>query len=324
MLSVLLAGFSAPLLVSALVITPPIVARDVTPVPSTFSSLTACSTIPAFYSCESTTAITNTCCSPTPGGLVLATQFWDTYTGLENVGQFLPENSWTIHGLWPDNCDGSYPGYCDFSRQYGAKPAQTEVTGPNNVTILPTVWNANNNSVLAVLKKFGRYDLIDYMNGFWVNQGVSNNIFWGHEFSKHATCTSTFDIACYGPDYVEGQEVVDFVLAAIRAFKFYPSYSILASAGIIPSNTTTYSLAQLNNAFLAQTGSLPYFGCAKDAQGNKTIFNEIWINAHVYGTPQYGQLKTVDTPAKSSCSNVTGAIHYYERTPSSVVSKYLS
>lgn len=38
----------------------------------------------------------------------LSTQFWDTYTGFESEGQLLPKNSWTLHGLWPDFCDGEH------------------------------------------------------------------------------------------------------------------------------------------------------------------------------------------------------------------------
>lgn len=74
--------------------------------PNTLPSLAACINEPLQFSCENTTEIKNTCCSPTPGGLVLQTQFWDTYTGLEKQGQLLPKGSWGIHGLWPDFCDG--------------------------------------------------------------------------------------------------------------------------------------------------------------------------------------------------------------------------
>jgi ribonuclease T2 len=44
--------------------------------PNTYPDIKACVNTPSFYSCENTTAVTNACCSPTPGGLVLQTQFW--------------------------------------------------------------------------------------------------------------------------------------------------------------------------------------------------------------------------------------------------------
>ena len=67
------------------------------------------------------------------------------------------------------------------------------------------------------------------VNKYWINQGDTNAVFWAHEFSKHATCTSTFDVACYGPDYKKNQEVVDFFDATVRAFKMYPTYDMLAA-----------------------------------------------------------------------------------------------
>jgi ribonuclease T2 len=64
-------------------------------------------------------------CSETYGGLLLSTQFWTVYTGLEeaNPPQKLPAESWGVHGLWPDFCNGSYTQYCDLSRQYDPEPS---------------------------------------------------------------------------------------------------------------------------------------------------------------------------------------------------------
>lgn len=100
------------------------------------------------------------------------------------------------------------------------------------------------------------------------------------QFSKHATCTSTFDIACYGPDYQKNQDVVDFFEAVVRAFKMFPTFDMLAASGIFPSNKTTYSLSQIQTALKAQTGAIPYLGCGS----NGTVLQEVWYFNHVIGT----------------------------------------
>lgn len=47
----------------------------------------------------------DSCCVETFGGLVLSTQFWNTYTGGEAQGQLLPTDTWTLHGLWVNFSD---------------------------------------------------------------------------------------------------------------------------------------------------------------------------------------------------------------------------
>lgn len=63
-----------------------------------------CILVPDYQSCskQANPATVDSCCVETFGGLLLQTQFWDTYTGFESEGQLLPPNTWTIHGLWPD------------------------------------------------------------------------------------------------------------------------------------------------------------------------------------------------------------------------------
>ena len=57
-----------------------------------------------YLSCSAQASLpsVDSCCVETYGGLLLQTQYWDTYTGYETQGQLLPESSWTIHGLWYD------------------------------------------------------------------------------------------------------------------------------------------------------------------------------------------------------------------------------
>ena len=63
-------------------------------------------------SCSPESLNANTCCTESPGGLLLLTQLYNWNPGLG------PSDSWTIHGLWPNFCNGSYPASCDKSREY--------------------------------------------------------------------------------------------------------------------------------------------------------------------------------------------------------------
>ncbi|KAK3077681.1 hypothetical protein LTS18_009590, partial [Coniosporium uncinatum] len=88
-------------------------------------------------SCDNRTAAPfrsniDTCCVETFGGLVLTTQFWNTYTAYQDEGQLLPRDTWTIHGLWPDFCNGSYTQYCDLNRQYDPVPSPNTTNGLPN------------------------------------------------------------------------------------------------------------------------------------------------------------------------------------------------
>ena len=85
-------------------------------------------------SCSPESLTTNACCVESPGGLLLHTQLYNWNPGLG------PKDSWTIHGLWSDYCNGmttslkekakqliscgsgSYPSSCDPSRAYTNLP----------------------------------------------------------------------------------------------------------------------------------------------------------------------------------------------------------
>lgn len=270
--------------------------------------------------------ITDSCCTETYGGLVLSTQFWDTYTGLEAQGQVLPKNTWTLHGLWPDFCNGSYTQYCDLNRQYDPVPSPNTTTGTSSGIPVPAYTGP---SISTFLAPFGKLDLLAYMNKYWISQGSPNGDFWGHEFSKHATCFSTFDIPCYGPMYQNHSDVIDFFETAVQYYANLPTYGWLSAGGIRPSNSTTYTLGDMQSSLSKGFGALPYIGCAgprynETAAGKgttdsgRTVLSEVWYYYHVYGRVQRAQGLPVNASINggsvSSCATSKGAVSYPLRT----------
>ena len=142
-------------------------------------------------SCQASSS--NTCCFNTPGGLFQQVQFWDTdpSTG--------PTTSWTIHGLWPNNCDGTYSEDCDESRAY------TDIT--------------------ELLENAGNTSTLDFMQTYWVSDDESNEAFWDHEWETHGTCVSTLNPDCY-TDYTTGEEAVDFFNTVVTLFQTLPTYDV--------------------------------------------------------------------------------------------------
>ncbi|KAK1057814.1 hypothetical protein LTR74_013886 [Friedmanniomyces endolithicus] len=284
---------------------------------------------PDYLSCskQANPTTVDSCCVETYGGLVLQTQYWDINTGYEAEGQLLPAYSWTIHGLWPDFCNGSYTQYCDLGRQFDPHPSPNTTNGKRNGTAVPAYTGPGISTFLA---PFGKLDLLAYMNKYWVSQGSPNSDFWAHEFSKHATCYSTFDIPCYGPEYRQHEDVVDFFQTVVKYFMRFPTWGWLGAHGIYPSNTTTYTLGAMEAALMHEYGAVPYLGCsgpdfnltaagANSTDDGGTVLDEVWYYMHTYGRVQDGQSIPVNQTGSSSCASAPGAITYPERASGSVV-----
>ncbi|KAG9239069.1 ribonuclease-like protein T2 [Amylocarpus encephaloides] len=215
-------------------------------------------------SCGSTTS-SDTCCYNSPGGQFALTQFWDTNP---STG---PSDSWTVHGLWPDHCDGTYDQNCDSKRAY------------TNIT--------------QILKAFGKTSLLSYMNTYWKDYTGNDESFWEHEWGKHGTCISTLKPACY-TGYTPTQEVPDYFQKAVDLFKTRNTYQALINAGITPSTTKTYTSAQIQAALKAAFGVTAIIQCSSGA------LDEVWYSYYVQGSVATGTfIATTPVGQSSSCAS---------------------
>ncbi|KAF7337514.1 RNase Gf29 [Mycena sanguinolenta] len=264
-------------------------------------------------SCTNTSSVSNLCCFQAPGGLLLQTQFWDTdpSTG--------PSNSWTIHGLWPDHCDGTFDESCDSSRAY---------TG-----------------ISTLLTNQGASDTLDFMNTYWKDINGKDETFWEHEWSTVSrydlsnyspalicvlsawnlyevcglltlftvglrTASSTLETKCLPSGSPKGAEAVAFFNTVVRLFKTLPTYQWLADAGITPSSSTTHTLASLTAALKSGYGFTPALDCDGSA------VSQISYYYHLQGSVIDGTFVPINAPEAGSCSS--SGIKYLPKTGSPV------
>ncbi|KAH6887131.1 ribonuclease T2-like protein [Thelonectria olida] len=224
------------------------------------SSASCSSDLP--LSCHNTTSVSDTCCF-IPAGQILQTQFWDT----DPVAG--PTDSWTIHGLWPDNCDGTYPQFCDSSREY--------------------------TNIKEIVTEFLDDSVLTYINKYWVSDDGNDESLWEHEWGKHGTCISTLDPDCY-TNYETGAEAADYVNTLVSLFKTLPTYEWLAKAGITPSLNKTYTSSEIQDALEAHHGAEVTLGCSGK------YLSEVWYHFNVQGSLQQGSFVASDPDgSKSSC-----------------------
>ncbi|KIO26105.1 hypothetical protein M407DRAFT_74910 [Tulasnella calospora MUT 4182] len=224
-------------------------------------------------SCQNVSGI-NSCCVETPGGLLLQTQFWNFKPAKG------PVDSWTVHGLWPDKCDGSFDVSCDPSREY-----------PN---------------IRDVLTGNGKEDLLRWMEEFWVDTRGDNERFWSSEWNRHGTCMSTIAPNCMPEGSATGLDAAFYFQFIAEAFKSLPTYEFLSSAGIKPDRTKTYSLDELTSAIKAAHGFLPALDCKNGA------LNSIFYYFNLRGTVMNGTLVPFDAPKRGSCPK--NGIKYLPKT----------
>ncbi|KAE8222481.1 hypothetical protein CF319_g4331 [Tilletia indica] len=210
-------------------------------------------------------------------GLVLSTQFYDTAKTSINPG---PANSTTVHGIWPDYCDGTYPQYC------------TADSG---------IPQFNGTQIRAIIAKYD-VDLLAFMEKTWTdNVSPDPSSFWEHEYNKHGTCFSTLRLPCQNirqPGMTrEESTVLGYFREAVRRFKQLPTLKWLSEANIVQSDVVQYNLSDVLSALKERSGAVPYVGCAR---GTSRI-SEFWYYSYVNGPLVGAVYHPTDTTFNSTC-----------------------
>ncbi|CCK72220.1 ribonuclease T2 KNAG_0J01390 [Huiozyma naganishii CBS 8797] len=195
--------------------------------------------------CHNSTAINDQCCFEYPGGIFVQTQFWNYSPSRSNlnetelIGELGPLDSFTIHGLWPDNCMGAYEQFCKKDM------------------FIDDVYH------LLHSKNFSKGpELYSDLDLYWKSNVVGNDeSLWIHEFNKHGSCIRNIRPECYArwedlqestrgsSEAVRKQRAVfDYFNATVELFKKLNSYKILEDDGIVPSSNKTYSKLEIMNA----------------------------------------------------------------------------
>lgn len=222
-------------------------------------------------SCTNSTPIANSCCFESPGGILLQTQFWDYQPAIG------PDDLFTLHGLWPDNCDGSYFQFCD-------RDLEIE---PNGRTI---------ESIIVGI--YGDEALYGELQRVWKDWKGQDKSLWAHEFNKHGTCVNTIHPTCYANDFKPHRNVYDYFNISVELYKKLPSYNWLVDAGITPSETRTYSKQEISDALSKNFGSEVFFKC-----DSSNALNEIWYYHHIQGSLLQRKFIPIPTVRNSNCPN---------------------
>lgn len=217
-----------------------------------------------------TTPDVDTCCLNHPSGHFLLTQFWDTSPPLG------ANDTWTVHGLWPDYCTGGFDQFCDEQRSRSAEEISQIIT------------RASRPRRDGDDKDVGTHPgMMEFMRENWLSLDSRNANLWAHEWNKHGTCVSTLEPKCYtggsnandttladDPKRVSGDaDVLDYFTHAILLFTTLPTYDFLAEHNICPSAHETYSLSQIQKAI---RDSAHGFDATLKCRGNQ--LDEIWYH----------------------------------------------
>ncbi|KAF7491563.1 Ribonuclease DdI [Sarcoptes scabiei] len=160
---------------------------------------------------------------------LLAAQWPETFCSQHNCIKF--QDHWSIHGMWPQNFDQSYPSFCCSNHTYDhrlIKPLESEL--------------------IAYWKE--------------IQSGKDNDWFWSHEYTKHGTCAIECPLM---------HDELGYFNSTLQVFKKLQIEKWLARSNITPSYKASYSVVHFQRALQRGSGHKVSLHCSKNHQGDIVV-----------------------------------------------------
>ncbi|VDK76326.1 unnamed protein product [Litomosoides sigmodontis] len=133
---------------------------------------------------------------------------------------------WTIHGLWPNRNDGSFPQFCDNKKKFDVS------------------------KLVPIRQKLER----NWPNLFAL-RSVSS--LWKHEWEKHGTCAATVEAV---------NDEVKYFNKSLTLFEQFDIFRMLEKQKIVPSKEKSYDMMLLNRSLISAYGKNVKFHCIQDKE----------------------------------------------------------
>ncbi|ORX76807.1 ribonuclease T2 [Anaeromyces robustus] len=217
--------------------------------------------------CSNEEKLVNRCCVPDQGHLVLALQWLPSYC--KNAGRNKPckkgtlkkveKDTWTLHGLWPGNCDGkTYLTNCNPEREEENIEEVIRSKDSELLSEMEKIWLSGNPDPLK-----------------------DNNWFWAHEWNKHGQCVSTITPQCLGNKYEKNDDIISYFEKAVELRSLYDLYPILERADIVPNDKEGYTLDTLQGAFKnAFNNTRVEINCVYNKRERRQYMSEVRLCFH--------------------------------------------
>lgn len=196
----------------------------------------------------------------------------------------VPLSEFTIHGLWPNYDDGSWPSCC-------------------------YQWDFDLKKILPLIEELKKYWPSLSCSSSSLCQG-GKGLFWAHEYEKHGTCS--FPVI---------KNEYSYFATTLDLYIKYNITKILDGAGFVASNAESYRLKDVIGAIENGFGATPLVVCSKGAVEELRICfyknleprdcdigsNSITMHNALHSTscPEYIRLPSYTSVAKGSNSTIT-------------------